>query len=55
MYLSAINMPARKHRTAARVKSLSVGSKTSALQAEANIVTDADFVTRSELFDMRVC
>jgi hypothetical protein len=53
MYLSATNMPARKHLTAARVNSLSVGREASALQAEANIVTDADFVTQSELFDMR--
>jgi hypothetical protein len=53
MYLSATNMPARKHLTATRVNSLSVGREASALQAEANIVTDADFVTQSELFDMR--
>jgi hypothetical protein len=30
-----------------------LGGKASAFQAEANIVTDADFVTQSELFDMR--
>jgi hypothetical protein len=41
-------MPARKHLTAARVNSLSVGREASALQAEANIVTDADFQNRED-------
>jgi hypothetical protein len=52
MYLSAENMLAREHLTAAKVSPLSVGRKASALQAEANIVTHADFVARGRRFDL---
>ena len=50
MYLSVENMLAREHLTAA--KASSAGRKASASQAEANIVTDADFVARDSWFHL---